>query len=439
MPATRRHIIKAGLAAAVATSGQMITLSPSPTDLEMPVERFIDEITPVEHFFVRCHTLTPKVDAGTWQLEIGGLVNTPLKLTLADLKQLPNVTMAGVLECAGNGRSFYKPGMPGAQWKFGSVGNARWTGVRLRDVLAKAGLKPNAAHLMMDGADVPMGTMPDFQRSLPLEKANHPDTMLAWAMNGKPLTPEHGFPLRVIAPGWAGDSWVKWLTKIELLDHEHDGFWMKTAYRHPAKHIEPGAAVTPADLVPVTDLNVKSIIATPNEWAKPGNLTIQGVAWSNSSPVTKVEVSTDSGKTWTAAKLSSTPTKYGFRRFTHQWKATEGSHTLISRATNEAGQTQPMEPEWNPSGYLYNAAQPRALTVSATRPTLTPKPTPTATAPAVYKQACLTCHDDHMMQQQHLTRAQWDREVTKMTGWGAQVRDEERSALLDFVTARFGL
>ncbi|MCU1328039.1 MAG: hypothetical protein JWN34_3409 [Bryobacterales bacterium] len=440
MPATRRHIIKAGLAAAVATSGQMITLSPSPTDLEMPVVGFIDEITPVEHFFVRCHTLTAKVDPATWQLEVGGLVNTPLKLTLADLKKLPNVTLTGVLECAGNGRSFYKPGMPGTQWKFGSVGNARWTGVRLRDVLAKAGLKPTAAHLLLDGADVPMGTMPDFQRSLPLEKANHPDTMLAWAMNGKPLTAEHGFPLRVIAPGWAGDSWVKWLTKIELLDHEHDGFWMKTAYRHPAKHIEPGAAVTPADLVPVTDLNVKSVIATPSDWTKPGSVTIQGVAWSNASPVTKVEISADAGKTWAAAKLSSNPSKYGFRRFSHQWKATEGQHTLISRATNEAGQMQPVEPEWNPSGYLYNAAQPRAIVVSAARPqTFQNTSGVPLEPPPVYQQACLTCHDDHMMQQQHLTRAQWDREVTKMTGWGAKVKDDQRSALLDFLTARFGL
>jgi DMSO/TMAO reductase YedYZ molybdopterin-dependent catalytic subunit len=421
----------------------MITLSPSPTDLEMPVVGFIDEITPVEHFFVRCHTLTAKVDPATWQLEVGGLVNTPLKLTLADLKKLPNVTLTGVLECAGNGRSFYKPGMPGTQWKFGSVGNARWTGVRLRDVLAKAGLKPTAAHLLLDGADVPMGTMPDFQRSLPLEKANHPDTMLAWAMNGKPLTAEHGFPLRVIAPGWAGDSWVKWLTKIELLDHEHDGFWMKTAYRHPAKHIEPGAAVTPADLVPVTDLNVKSVIATPGDWTKPGNVTIQGVAWSNASPVTKVEISADAGKTWAAAKLSSNPSKYGFRRFTYQWKATEGQHTLISRATNEAGQIQPVEPEWNPSGYLYNAAQPRELTVSPAKPPIFQRTGPKGFAlpepPPVYQQACLTCHDDHMVQQQHLTRTQWDREVTKMTGWGAKVKDDQRSALLDFLTARFGL
>ncbi len=448
MPSTRRHLLKAGLAAAVtpylasSASGRakLITLSPGPVDLEMPVEGFISEITPVENFFVRCHTMTPKVDAATWQLEISGLVNTPLKLSLAEIKKLPKVELIGVLECAGNGRSFYKPGMPGAQWRFGSVGNAKWTGVRLRDVLAKAGLKPGAAHLLLDGADVPMGKMPDFQRSLPLAKANHEDTLLAYEMNGKPLTAEHGFPIRVIAPGWAGDSWVKWLTKIELLDHEHDGFWMKTAYRHPAKHVEPGATVAPAELVPVTDINVKSVIATPGPWAKPGAVLVQGVAWSNSSPVTKVDLSADGGKTWNEAKLLGNATKYGFRRFSYQWKAAEGTHTLMARATNAAGQAQPMEPEWNPSGYLYNASQAREVVVAKMQPSApAAKAESAAEAPAVYKQACLSCHDDHMMRQQHLTRAQWDREVTKMTGWGAEVKDDQRSTLLDFLAARFGL
>jgi cytochrome c5 len=190
----------------------------------------------------------------------------------------------------------------------------------------------------------------------------------------------------------------------------------------------------------VTDINVKSVIATPGPWAKPGAVVVQGVAWSNSSPVTKVDISADGGKTWNAAKLLGNATKYGFRRFTWQWKASEGTHTLTARATNAAGQTQPMEPEWNPSGYLYNAAQAREVVVAKVQPPVATKAELTApAAPDVYKQACLSCHDDHMMKQQHLTRAQWDREVTKMTGWGAQVKDDQRSALLDFLTARFGL
>lgn len=405
----------------------------------MPVAGFADEITPVSQFFVRCHTMIPKVNAADWRLQIGGLVNDPRTFTLDDLKRLPHVSLVGVLECAGNGRSFFRPHVAGAQWQFGSVGNARWTGVRLRDVLAKAGLKPAATQLLMDGADVPIGKMPDFQRTLEVKKALDPDTLLAWDMNGSPLTAEHGFPLRVIAPGWASDSWVKWLVRLEALDHDVDGFWMKTAYRHPARHVAPGTAVDPKDMVPVTDLNVKSAIASPEFMARPGVVPVVGMAWSNASPVTRVEISTDGGKMWAAAKLGGKPTKYGFRRFTYRWQAAEGVHTLMSRATNAAGQSQPMEPEWNPNGYLYNATQARTIEVSATGggsapATAAPPETP---APQSYKASCFGCHDDHMMRQQHITRAQWDREVTKMTGWGAEVKPEDRNLLLDYLAANF--
>ena len=443
MLVTRRTLLCTAAALATAPAlrsadhSGLITLSPSPEDLEMPVGGFMDEITPLENFFVRCHTMIPKVSLADWKLEIGGLVNEPKAFTLDDLKKFPHVTLVSVLECAGNGRSFYQPRLPGAQWQFGSVGNARWTGVRLRDVLAKVGLKPDATQLLMDGADVPMGKMPDFQRTLEVKKALHPDTLLAWEMNGKPLTAEHGFPLRVIAPGWASDSWCKWLVRLGALDRDFDGFWMKTAYRHPAQHVAPGTAVDPKDMVPVTDLNVKSVIASPEYFARPGAVTVVGMAWSNASPVTKVEISTDAGKTWALAKLGGTPTKYGFRRFTYQWKATEGDHTLISRATNAAGQTQPVEPEWNPNGYLYNAAQPRSVRIADAREGHDSVGLPNPPAPASYKADCMVCHDDHMMIQQRITRGQWDREITKMTGWGAEVKAEDRSALLDYLAANF--
>jgi DMSO/TMAO reductase YedYZ molybdopterin-dependent catalytic subunit len=438
MPLSRRKLLTTATAALASSAfPEGITLSPSPKDIEMPVGEFIDEITPTEHFFVRCHTMIPEVKLPDWKLEITGLVDKPQSLTLADLKKLPRVELVSVLECAGNGRSFYQPRVAGAQWQFGSVGNARWTGVRLRDVLKLAGLKPSATQLLMDGADVPMGTMPKFQRTLEVKKALDPDTMLAWNMNGKPLTADHGFPLRVIAPGWASDSWVKWLTKIDAMDHEFEGFWMKTAYRHPNHHVEPGSTVDAKDMIPVTDLNVKSVIATPNTWAKPGTILVQGVAWSNASPVTKVELSTDSGKTWLNAKLGGTPTKYGFRKWTYSWKAPEGEYTLMSRATNAAGQTQPMEPEWNPNGYLYNAAQPREISIRANPPVLPDDLITKVPAPQDYKTSCLACHDDHMMQMQHLTRAQWDREVTKMTNWGAQVKPEQRNGLLDYLSSQF--
>ena len=257
-----------------------------------------------------------------------------------------------MLECAGNGRSFYQPRMAGAQWAYGSVGNGRWTGVRLRDVLQKAGIKSSAKEILCDGADVPLGKMPDFQRTITAAKALHPDTMLAYEMNGQTLPVEHGFPLRVIAPGWAGDSWVKWLQHIEVLDHEFDGFWMKTAYRHPAHPVAPGTAVDASAMVPVTDLGVKSVIAAPNGWAKPGRVRVQGTAWSNSSPVQKVELSVDGGQTWKPAKLGGQRTQYGWRLWQYDWKAAEGKYTLLARATNAAGETQPLSQGWNPSGYL---------------------------------------------------------------------------------------
>lgn len=422
-------------AADEADQSRMIVRSPRPEDLEMPLDGFAEWITPVDRFFVRCHTYTPKVNLREWSLKIDGKVDRPVTLTLDALKNLPRVEMVAVLECAGNGRRFYEPRVAGTQWAFGSVGNGRWAGVRLRDVLAKAGLQSSAKQILCDGADVPLGKMPDFQRTITVEKALHPDTILAYEMNGQPLPVEHGFPLRVIAPGWASDSWVKWLQHIEVLDHEFDGFWMKSAYRHPPQPVAPGTAVDPAAMVPVTDLNVKSVIASPDRWAKPGMVRVQGTAWSNSSPVSKVEVSIDAGKTWKAAKLGGPRTQYGWRLWQLNWKAAEGKYTVLARATNEAGQTQPLQEQWNPSGYLWNVSQRVPITISDQPPAAPAEQPPSEAAyPEGYRAACMGCHDEHMMQQQRLTRQQWDREINKMTGWGAPLKAEDREAILTYLS-----
>lgn len=437
---TRRAILAATplLSLRAADVTKMIVRSPNPEDMEMKLSGFTEAITPIDQFFVRGHTYIPNVDASQWTLKIDGKVDRPLTLSMADLKKLPRVELVSVLECAGNGRSFYEPRMPGAQWAYGAVGNGKWAGVRLKDVLEKAGIQSSAVAVLMDGADVPLGKMPDFQRTLPREKALHPDTLLAYSMNGQDLPREHGFPLRVIVPGWAGDSWVKWLQHIEVLDHEFDGFWMKSAYRHPPAHVAPGTAVDAANMVPVTDLAVKSVIATPDGWTKPGRVRIQGVAWSNTSPVSKVDVSTDGGKTWNAAKFANPSSKYGWRVWQFDWAAKEGKYSLLSRATNAAGVSQPTEPEWNPSGYLFNGIQSYLVTVSGSAPAPVPEsPATQSDSPAAYKAACLACHDEHMMTQQHLTRAQWDREITKMTGWGAQVDSNNHDAILEYLANRF--
>jgi sulfite oxidase len=445
MTLTRRNLFLAAAAAALprlnaADVSRMIVRSSSPADLEMPLDGFKDWITPVDRFFVRCHTLPPdRVTLADWKLQVGGVVNQPVTLTMAELKKLPRVEMVGVLECAGNGRSFYRPRMPGAQWDFGSVGNARWTGVRLRDVLQKAGLKDSAKELLLIGADSPMGAMPKFQRTIPVKKALDPDTLLAYDMNGAPLSDIHGFPLRVIAAGWAGDSWVKWLHHVEVLDHEFDGFWMKTAYRHPPSHVEPGTAVDPAQMVPVTDLNVKSVIAAPSGWVKPGKVRISGTAWSNSSPVAKVDVSVDGGTTWKPAKLGKDHSQYAWRLWECDWNATDGKHTLIARATNAAGQAQPLTQEWNPSGYLWNVAQPIEVLVNNQQSAGIAADTFPFQQPPGYKAACMSCHDEKMMNMQHLTRAQWEREVNKMTGWGAQIKPEDKEGILKYLSDHFKL
>lgn len=444
MKLNRRNFFAAAGASVMARAinaadlSKMIVRSPRPEDLEMPLDAFHEWITPVDRFFVRCHTYLPEpANLSDWTLKLDGVVNQPLTLTLDDLKKLPRVEIVAVLECAGNGRSFYQPRVAGTQWAFGSVGNGRWAGVRFRDVLAKAGLKDSAKEILLDGSDTPLGTMPKFQRTIPVKKALDPDTLLVYEMNGAPLPAEHGFPLRLMAPGWAGDSWVKWLRHVEVLDHEFDGFWMKTAYRHPPGHVEPGATVDPAAMIPVADLNVKSVIATPGDWTKPGPTRIGGTAWSNSSPVTRVDVSVDGGQTWKQAKLGKEHSQYAWRLWELDWKAQEGKYTLISRATNAAGQTQPLTEEWNPNGYLWNTAQRVEIQVTSNpdgSDVVLPAP---PSHPPGYDAACMICHDESMMRQQHLTPAQWDREVNKMTGWGAKMTPGQREAILKYLSDNF--
>jgi DMSO/TMAO reductase YedYZ molybdopterin-dependent catalytic subunit len=419
----------------------MIVRSARPEDFEMPPDGFLTWITPVERFYVRSHVYTPQVDANQWRLTVGGQVSTPLTWTVEELKQLPRVELVSVMECAGNGRSFQDPRVIGLQWSLGAVGNARWAGVRLSDVLKKAGVKAGAKEVIFNGADVPIGTMPDFVRGIPLAKAMQPDTLLAYDMNGAPLEPSHGFPLRVVVPGWAGDSWVKWVTDIQVLDREFDGFWMKTAYRRPVRPVAPGAAVPPEQMEPVTNLRVKSVIASPvsGESLAPGSVRIQGAAWSDGAPITRVEVSTDSGRSWRAARLGTDSAKYGWRLFEAAWTPKQpGSYVLMAKASDANGETQPVVADWNPSGYSYNAC-PQVRVEVGGEPR---KPVSQAPAipqfPASVKQACLGCHGEDIIAGQRLTRAQWERDVQKMIGWGAPVRAEDREGIIDFLVRHFG-
>jgi DMSO/TMAO reductase YedYZ molybdopterin-dependent catalytic subunit len=211
----------------------LLTLSAKPEDLEMPLSGFADYTTPIDRFFVRTHVAVPTVNLDSWRLTVEGEVTAPLTLTMQDIKGLPSVELMSVVECAGHGRRFYDPPVPGVQWGNGAVGNGRWRGVRLRDVLRRAGIKGPALEVLFNGADVPVGTMPDFARSIPIKKALDANTLLAYEMNGEPLPVKHGFPLRAVVPGWAGDSWTSGQSgsrRFACSIGEHDGFWMTRAY-----------------------------------------------------------------------------------------------------------------------------------------------------------------------------------------------------------------
>jgi DMSO/TMAO reductase YedYZ molybdopterin-dependent catalytic subunit len=350
---------------------KLIVRSVRPEDLETPVSLLNTWITPNELFYVRHHTNAARPDAQAakeWKVEVGGEVERPATITLDELKRLPKATITVTLECAGNGRAFYDPPVPGIQWEKGAVGTARFTGVRLADVLKKVGVKASGKYVAANGAEKPVGTMPKFIRNVPMAKALHADTILAYEMNGQPIPVLHGFPLRLIVPGWEGAYSVKWLTHIQVIDKEHDGFFVKTAYRYPNKRVAPGASVPAENMVPLTGLVVKSFINAPSEGGnfKPGKIRVAGFAWAGESFITKVDVSMDNGSTWTPARLGKERERYAWQSFEHEFDITQpGSYLLMARATDDKGNMQPVAPQWNPSGYLWNVIDKVRINVEA--------------------------------------------------------------------------
>jgi sulfite oxidase len=328
-------------------------------DLESPVEYFNTWLTPVPHFFVRNHMHEPsELDAGTWRLSLGGEVEKPLTLSLAELSKMETHSVVNTLECAGNGRSLQRPQVPGVQWGKGAVSTARFSGPRMRDVLHRAAVKTAGKHVMFRGLDEVPGKVPPFIRSIPIEKAIDADTIIATHMNGSPLTKHHGFPARALVPGWIGAASCKWLTEIKVLDAEFVGNFMSPGYRFPNQPGKPGDAIKPEDTHPLTALSVKSVIAGPSDGGtiKAGKVVVHGAAWAGEADVAKVEVSTDGGATWATAKLGHEQAHYAWRLWTYDWKPGKtGDFVIQSRATDGQGRTQPATATWNPSGYLYNA------------------------------------------------------------------------------------
>jgi sulfite oxidase len=337
---------------------KLIIRSLRPPDFETPVALLDSFITPNDLFYVRSHMPVPtQLDAATWTLKIGGEVASPLSLSLDEIKKLPAVTVTTTLECAGNGRAFFEPALAGIQWEKGAVSTARFTGARLGDVLKRAGVKTTGRNVEMHAADRPPGSMPAFVRQVPMAKAMHPDTILAYDMNGQPIPIVHGFPLRAIVPGWEGAYSLKWLNALNVLDKDSESFWVATGYRYPNRRVAPGAAVDAKDMVPLTGLVVKSLITSPATGASvpAGKVSVAGFAWAGEADITKVDISIDNGATWTPARLTGERARYTWRRFEHTFTVSKPESLLIlSRATDSAGNMQPAVSQWNPSGYLWN-------------------------------------------------------------------------------------
>jgi DMSO/TMAO reductase YedYZ molybdopterin-dependent catalytic subunit len=341
----------------------MITREKEPANLEMPFSQLDGAITPTEHFYVRSHFPVPQIDVGTWRLHVGGKVAQPLELSYDDLRKLGARTIQATIECAGNSRVFLVPKVKGVQWELGAVGNAEWTGVLLRDVLERTGAPNNAREVILEGADSgsiaelprPAGKI-HFARSLPMEKAMD-DVLLAYEINGAPLTPAHGFPLRAVVPGWYGMASIKWLQRIIITDEPFNGYYQAIDYAF----WEPGE--NGPVLRPLTEMQVKAEIAQPQTGeivAANEKYTVRGAAWSSGTEITKVEVSTDGGSSWNIATLIGEHVPNAWRLWDYQWRTpgTAGSRTLLARATDSAGRSQPDSRDANRGTYMINHCLP---------------------------------------------------------------------------------
>ena len=326
----------------------------------MPLEALRYELTPPGLHYLLIHYDIPHLEADTWRLRVDGLVRRPLTVSLAALEALPARTVRVTMECAGNGRARLDPRPVSQPWLVEAVGTAEWTGVPLRDVLRPAQVDSGAVEVVLTGADhgVERGVEQDYQRSLTLAEACGEDVLLAYAMNGAPLAPQHGYPLRLIAPGWYGMAHVKWLTRIELVGEPFTGFQQAVAYRfrqHPGDPGEPVTRIAPrALMVPPGFPDFMSRMRV----VRPGPVRLEGRAWSGRSPVDRVEVSTDGGRTWTEAALEpSAGHRWAWRRWHATWTAEPGAHVLMVRAVAVDGETQPTGQEWNRGGFGNNAVQ----------------------------------------------------------------------------------
>jgi DMSO/TMAO reductase YedYZ molybdopterin-dependent catalytic subunit len=331
-----------------------------PQNLEFPFHTLNNFIVPNDRFYVRNHFPVPRLEARTWRLRVEGAVERELELTMDQIRELPGRTVTATLECAGNSRALNVPPLRGVVWQQGAVGNAEWTGVSLAAVLQRAGLRAGAVEVVLEGADrgevtaEPRPPAPlAFARSLPLAKARQEDVLLAYRMNGVELPAAHGFPLRAVVPGWYGMASVKWLTRLIVTDAPFQGYWQTTEY----SYFERVRGLP--ELRPITELQVKSLIAQPRAGATVqagATVRVHGAAWTGESDVTRVEISADGGRTWADARLQGRAQRFAWRLWEYQWRVPNqaGRTTLLARATDARRRTQPTTRDPERRNYMVN-------------------------------------------------------------------------------------
>jgi DMSO/TMAO reductase YedYZ molybdopterin-dependent catalytic subunit len=351
----------------------LIGLTARPPQLETPFAIFNEGLlTPNDAFFVRYHLsdLPASIDPASFRLSIGGHVDAPLSLSLAELKAgFPVKEVVAVNQCSGNGRAFFAPRVGGGQLGNGAMGNARWAGVPLKALLDRAGVRAGARQVTFNGLDnPPVDTIPDFMKALDVDHARDGEVLVAFAMNGAELPFLNGFPLRLVVPGYYGTYWVKHLSEITVVDAEYDGYWMKTAYRIPDNDcacVEPGTR--PDKTRPIARLNVRSFVTSHQDGDKvPAGspVALRGIAFSGGEGVAQVAVSADDGATWQPARLGEDLGRYSFREWRLELPLAAGTQRIKVRASTAGGETQPLEPRWQPAGYMRNVVESVTLEVA---------------------------------------------------------------------------